>query len=100
MPVGGARPGAGRPKGKKDRVLVAAPQLEKAVLDGMTPLEYLLSVMRDPQMDGFRRDRAAVAAAPYVHEKVADRAVSKKEDRVQRAHTGHVDTEWGEVVQH
>jgi hypothetical protein len=35
-----------------------------------TPLDYLLAVMRDPQADPARRDRAAIAALPYLHARV------------------------------
>ncbi|RFC66583.1 hypothetical protein DYI37_03195 [Fulvimarina endophytica] len=38
---------------------------------GMTPLEYMLKVMRSEAADGERRDRMAIAAAPYVHPKLA-----------------------------
>ena len=31
------------------------------------PLAYLLAVMRDPEADPARRDRAAIAALPYLH---------------------------------
>lgn len=38
---------------------------------GMTPLDYLLSVMRDVDSDPDARRDAAKAAAPYVHPKLA-----------------------------
>lgn len=62
---GGARPGAGRPKGsanKKTQEIIA-----KAMADGITPLEYMLGVMRDVSADEGRRDEMARAAAPYIH---------------------------------
>lgn len=62
---GGARPGAGRPKGsanKKTQEIVA-----KALQDGVTPLEYMLGIMRDVTADFERRDEMARAAAPYIH---------------------------------
>ncbi|MCB4820748.1 hypothetical protein [Roseicella aerolata] len=34
------------------------------------PLAYLLSIMRDPNADPARRDRAAIAALPYLHAKM------------------------------
>jgi hypothetical protein len=40
---------------------------EKALADGISPLEYLLDVMRDQAMDLDKRIDAAKAAAPYVH---------------------------------
>lgn len=38
--------------------------------EGDTPLEYMLRVMRETK-DEKRRDAMAVAAAPYVHAKLA-----------------------------
>lgn len=35
--------------------------------EGLTPLKYLLEVMRNPDETPSRRMAAAVAAAPYVH---------------------------------
>lgn len=92
MPRGGARPGAGRkptkPKAEK------APQVDKngfkadkswpfgqerpaepahtsapTVAAELTPLEYLLSVMRDELVDPRQRMQAASLAAPFVHAK-------------------------------
>jgi len=65
MAMGGARPGAGRPKGarnKRHEELV-----ENALAGGVTPLEYLLSVMQNEDADEAKRLDAAKAAAPYVH---------------------------------
>jgi hypothetical protein len=56
MPRGGARPGAGR-----------KPKREPASPASQMPLDYLLSVMRDPEADPKRRDAAAKAAARYLH---------------------------------
>src|SRR5947207_13483713 len=45
-----------------------AAQLAKALAEaGMTPLEYMLYVMRDPNVCPERRDEMAKAAAPYLH---------------------------------
>lgn len=38
---------------------------------GMTPLEYMLEVMRDAMNEPKERLSAAIAAAPYVHAKLA-----------------------------
>jgi hypothetical protein len=38
---------------------------------GMTPLNYMLHVMRDDGADEKRRDAMAAAAAPYVHAKLS-----------------------------
>lgn len=65
MAAGGARSGAGRKKGGQNRMTAAAVKATKA--SGQTPLEYLLSVMRDVGGDESKRIDAAKAAAPYVH---------------------------------
>jgi hypothetical protein len=81
MPRGGWRPGAGRPPGSKnlrhlDRALVRIadmPPDEKPDLGpGETPLEYMLRVIRDENVEPTRRDRLAIAAAPYCHQRIAD----------------------------
>ena len=83
MASGGFRAGAGRPKGAKApkaKPIKVAPDIKKAARQsGMTPLDYMLTVMNDSQSDNDRRDRMAIAAAPYVHEKPSERALGKKE---------------------
>lgn len=74
MAKGGFRPGSGRPKGAKNikpspKIDVAADIAAAAHKSGLSPLDYMLSVMRDDTIDGNRRDRMAVAAAPFVHSK-------------------------------
>ena len=69
MPAGGARPGAGRPKGSRNK---RTREQEKAVEEtGQTPLEFLTSVYRDEQKPIDERMEAAKAAAPYVHPKLS-----------------------------
>ncbi len=66
---GGARSGAGRPQGavtRKTREIA-----EKAVAEGMTPLDFLLVAMRDAGNEFSVRLDAAKAAAPYVHARLA-----------------------------
>lgn len=66
---GGARPGSGRKKGspnKKTAALVAAVEAS-----GITPLDYMLDLMRDGSQPPDIRFEAAKAAAPYVHPKLA-----------------------------
>lgn len=70
MANGGARPGAGRPKGGANKLNDEARR--KALDGGITPLEYLLSVMRDIQNDQKDRVDAAKAAAPYVHARLSN----------------------------
>ena len=93
---GGARPGAGRPKGTGGRKCrlpipgedrVVPPDVARAAINaGLTPLEYMLAVMRDEGADQVRRDRMAMAAAPYCHPRmVEDQRVGKKEVRKEKA---------------
>ena len=64
MSRGGARPGAGRKPGARNMITREA--IAKA-RDGITPLDYLLRVMRDESAEEARRVDAARAAAPYCH---------------------------------
>ena len=65
MALGGARPGAGRPKGARNK---RHEEVVQGALKGrITPLEYLLSVMNNEEAEEARRVDAAKAAAPYVH---------------------------------
>lgn len=60
----------GRQKGvanKRTREIADA-----AVREGLTPLEYMLAVMRDESVDPERRDRMATAAAPYIHPRLSN----------------------------
>jgi hypothetical protein len=69
MPRGGARPGAGRPKGSQ--ISKTRETAEKLLADGFTPLEYMTGVMRgDVEYDEIKFE-AAKAAAPYMHARLA-----------------------------
>lgn len=78
MPRGGARPGAGRkPKPKTEAERTARQnakqkneQMVEAAFDDLTPLEYMLNRMRDPNVTDSVRDKMAMAAAPYIHSKL------------------------------
>jgi hypothetical protein len=75
---GGSRKGAGRPPGsatKRTREIA-----DRAMAEGVSPLEYMLALMRqpsdheDPKVQVAReamRFEAAKAAAPYVHPRLA-----------------------------
>ena len=87
---GGARPGAGRPRGSRNRLttemleVVGSMRDAKATIgNGELPLEFLLEVMRDPARPVELRIEAAKAAAPYIHPKMpqAGRCRSQGEDR-------------------
>lgn len=69
MARGGKREGAGRPAGattKKTREVA-----EKALDEGITPLEYMLTVLRNEKAGIKDRMWAAEKAAPYIHPKLA-----------------------------
>lgn len=66
---GGKREGAGRPPGSVNKA-TAATQAAVAA-SGLTPLEYMLAIMRDQKADEAKRLDAAKAAAPYVHPRLS-----------------------------
>ena len=74
MARGGKRVGAGRPAKVKDG---QGSRLSKQIrhrlslTTGSTPLEFLLFIMQDTGEEVDRRMQAAIAAAPYVHPKLA-----------------------------
>lgn len=67
--MAGKKPGApktgGRQRGTPNKA-TATREAEIAAA-GLTPLEYMLSLMRDAGADEAKRLDAAKAAAPYVH---------------------------------
>src|SRR5690242_11071864 len=70
----GAKPGerrGGRQKGtpNKKTALVKAAFAGTAANPEMSPLDFFLTVMREPSVTAEWRFRAAQAAAPYVHPK-------------------------------
>ncbi len=111
MPIGSPRPGTGRPKGSKDfaprkpkgrprKIWVVGGKIPAPVQTELqpghqTPLEYMLAVMNDPTAAIERRDRMAMAAAPYVHERPVDRKPSKKEMVAEEAKAAAIGTDWG-----
>jgi hypothetical protein len=68
---GGKRnPVGGRPKGafsKKARLLIA----EAETKDLLTPIAYMLEILRDPEVDRDTRLQAAGMAAPYLHARLS-----------------------------
>lgn len=69
MAKGGVRPGAGRRPGIKNRKTVESMEAVKA--SGLTPLDYMLSILRDENAAPDARFSAATAAAPYCHPRLA-----------------------------
>lgn len=70
-----------QPTGTKSEP-VAQPRLPQDVATaaetrGLTPLAYMLRVLRDPKASKQRRDRMAVVAARYIHARPAD-SIGKK----------------------
>lgn len=78
MALGGARPGAGRKKGGKNRATEEA--IAQAKATGEMPLDYMLRIMRDEQADVRRRDDMATAAAAYLHSKPMPHGPDGKDD--------------------
>ena len=70
MPRGGKREGAGRPAGAPN--VKTAETVAAIEASGLTPLDYMLSVLRDENRETAERMDAAKAAAPYVHPKLAN----------------------------
>ena len=86
MSKGGYRPGAGRPKGSKNKTTKKADITtvkDGAALENLTPLEYLLRVMNNPNEDTDRRMRAAIASLPFCHPRAS--ALGKKEKQALEA---------------
>lgn len=69
MSRGGKRAGAGRKPGAPNKATAARQEAVEA--SGLTPLDYLLSVMRDEAAPREERVDAANKAAPYVHPKLS-----------------------------
>ena len=72
MPVGrpaGLGKSGGRRKGTPNRATKA--KAAKIAESGLTPLDYMLSVLRNEKAPSEDRMEAAKSAAPYVHPKLA-----------------------------
>lgn len=59
----------GRQKGTPNRATAA--RQEEVAASGLTPLAYMLGILRDEKMPADARFEAAKAAAPFVHPKLA-----------------------------
>jgi hypothetical protein len=57
----------GRKKGTRNRRTIAQREI---IASGMSPLEFLCSVYRDPKQSMARRIESAKCAAPYFHPKL------------------------------
>ena len=101
MAKGGFRAGSGRPREANSRRSLIEKGLDASVgdeaLDGpdqasgeveledLKPLAYMLRVMNDPSAQPERRDRMAIAAAPFVHPRANEAKKGKKEQRAEAA---------------
>jgi hypothetical protein len=73
---GGPRPNSGRKKGTKNPATIAKEAvltevLTRALENETTPLEVMLTIMRDPASPAAMKFEAAKAAAPYVHPRLS-----------------------------
>jgi hypothetical protein len=88
---------AGRLKGSKDsyqRTRRPAEVLRECKRTGLSPLEYLLSVVNDPEVSVSRRDKCAIAAAKYEHAAARPAPMGKKAAAEHLAHAVPVDQRW------
>src|SRR5260370_41674875 len=79
----------GRPKGALGKIGILTEQQrhEMAERHGITPVDFLLSVVRDDAADLEYRLLAAKAAAPYMHRKMPIAIEGGDEDRPMRFDT-------------
>jgi len=61
-----------------------------------TPLDYMLYVMNDPSADVARRDRMAIAAAPFVHARADEAPLGKKAKAQAAAEAAGLGNHWGD----
>ena len=82
---GGRQPGAGRPKGSKNKHL--DPIRKKAIGNGMTPLEVMVDIMnRNLKSKNYDKAlQAATAAAPYLHPRLQSSNVTLTNDDSKRS---------------
>lgn len=95
MARGGARPGAGR---KKGAITTRTREIAEAALaEGLTPLSFMLQIMRDESAPRAERLDMAKAAAPFIHPKLSsieakvDAEVSRTVRRIERTVVDPVD---------
>lgn len=82
MARGGKRENAGRRKGTvSERTRARIEIAEKALASGLTPLDYMLGILRDETNDAKDRFAAAKEAAPYMHPRLAAVEHSGNQDK-------------------
>jgi hypothetical protein len=85
--------------GKSRKVIPLAIKPQRARAPKLTPLEFLLSIMRDPTVPVEQRIRVAVSSLPYCHPRLYDSRIPKKDalrtDAEQAVETGPWADEFG-----
>lgn len=75
-----APPAAAPPAGEPVKtVVIKAPAFTPEMAPDVTPKDYFLALMRDPNVSAERRDRAAQVAIAYVDAKPGEKKLGKKE---------------------
>ena len=69
MPRGGARSGAGRPRGSSNKA--SAKREAEIRASGLTPLQFMLDILRDEEASMEDRKWAAEKSASFVHPRLA-----------------------------
>ena len=83
-PPKGAPKSGGRQKGTPNKV--TGERREAIVASGLTPLEFLVEVMRNVEHEYYVRIDAAKAAAPYIHPKLSSVLVKGDADEPLEVH--------------
>ena len=81
MAGGGKQPGAGRPKGSRNKATTA--RQAKIAASGKTPLDFMIDHLRDESAPMAERIDCAKAAAPYVHPKLQATTISGGEKPIE-----------------
>src|SRR5262245_53584766 len=81
----------GRRKGSRNKITVA--RESEIASSGLTPLDYMLTVLRNPNEDPGRRLDAAKSAAPYCHHRLT--SIDHSFDRTRNPDGGEVVIEVG-----
>lgn len=72
MARGGKRQGSGRRKGQvSEKTALRTRVATEALQSGLTPLDYMLGILRDTKQDAKDRFAAAKECAPYLHPRLA-----------------------------
>ena len=85
-----------RPKDLSAMEAWSRPQSEPNPPCLTSPLSYMLDCLNDPDVPAARKDRLAIAAAPYCHPRVAE--AGKKAQQAKMAAEA-VDDAWGGDLQ-